>query len=121
VTSFLTKQFRFTLALADLVHKAKQLGYKPKLVYVYRDPEWQKVLVARGASRTLNSRHCINLAGDLYLFTQNDKLIEDYETYKVLGDWWEKLGEDFVWGGDWDRNDATQHSLVDSVHFEVKP
>lgn len=119
--SLLPKQFRFTLALADLIYKAKQLGYFPKLVDVYRDPEWQKVLVQRKASKTLNSRHTVNLAADLYLFNAGGRLIEAYAEYKKLGDFWEAMGEDHVWGGDWDRNDATSHSLVDSVHFEIKP
>jgi hypothetical protein len=125
-TSLLLKQTRFTLAVANLIHMAVSLGYRAKLTDVYRDPEWQKILVQRGKSKTTKSRHNVNLAADLHLFEQDGRWLDgkhksDYKAYKQLGDWWEELGPDYVWGGDWDRDDSTPHSFVDMVHFEVVP
>lgn len=115
-----TDQHRFSRDMTKLLTYAFKLGIEVSIGEVYRDPEWQKVMVQRGKSRTLNSRHTLKLAVDLFLFRELDKshpgleFDQAFATYEKLGTYWESLGPGHVWGGRWP-------TLRDSVHFELTP
>jgi peptidoglycan L-alanyl-D-glutamate endopeptidase CwlK len=102
----------FSQDYALLLQKAEELGYEVTLGEVYRDPEWQQVMVRRGKSKTLNSRHQKRLAADIFLW-KDDNVTWDNADYEELGQWWESLSESHVWGGSW--------RMKDSVHFEIRP
>jgi len=106
------KQRFFSQHLALLIQRAAQLGYEVTMGDVYRDPEWQQVMVRRGKSKTLESRHLKRLAVDLFLW-KDDNVTWDCDDYQPLGEWWENLSPAHVWGGSW--------KMRDCVHFEVHP
>lgn len=82
-----------------------------------RTVERQRQLVAKGASRTMNSRHLTGHAVDLAA-TLDGEVRWDWPLYGTLaghmklaaGD----LGTIMVWGGDW-------RSFRDGPHFEIDP
>ncbi len=80
-----------------------------------RTKERQKLLVASGASQTMNSRHLTGHAVDLAA-TLNGKVSWDWPLYKRLADIMkqeaDELGVSIVWGGDW-------RSFKDGPHFEL--
>lgn len=75
-----------------------------------------KLLKSRKLSRTLRSSHANRLAIDFNFFIQG-QLTYDFHIVKVLGDYWESLHEDNVWGGDFNKNDK-KDGFVDTPHFE---
>lgn len=75
-----------------------------------------KLVKARKLSRTLRSKHQDRLAVDFNYFIQ-DKLTYDFSKIKILGDYWESLHPDNVWGGDFNK-DGIANGFVDTPHFE---
>jgi len=72
-------------------------------------------------SKTLESRHGVRLAVDFNIFI-GDRLTNSPKEIKPLGDFWESLHTDNVWGGDWDRDDnLDEETFTDPYHFEMKP
>jgi hypothetical protein len=72
----------------------------------------------RKLSKTLNSKHADRLAIDLNFFVDG-KLTYDFDTVKAIGDYWESLHPDNVWGGDFNKNDIAD-GFVDTPHFEMR-
>ena len=103
-------QNEFTFLLATFILWCKAQGYKIVLVDTYRDPQWQKILLDRGRSKTLHSKHCDKLAADIVLFDGDE--LADPEKYKPLGEYWKSLDYRCVWGGDWT-------SFPDANHFQL--
>jgi peptidoglycan L-alanyl-D-glutamate endopeptidase CwlK len=88
-----------------------------------RTRERQAELVARGASRTMNSRHLTGHAVDLAYWLddgdghpENGEIRWDWPLYARLGEVVKQaareLGVAIVWGGDWT-------SFRDGPHFEL--
>ncbi|VVE35420.1 M15 family metallopeptidase [Pandoraea fibrosis] len=80
-----------------------------------RDAARQAVLVRRGVSRTLNSRHLTGHAVDLAAWV--DGTVKwDWPLYEQIANAMrlsaEELGVSLVWGGDW-------KTLKDGPHFEL--
>ena len=88
-----------------------------------RTLERQRELVARGASKTLRSRHLTGDAVDLVVW--NDTIDwNDIAGYKAIGAAMlqaaKELGVTLRWGADWDSDgDHYDESFVDWVHFEL--
>ena len=80
-----------------------------KIVELYRTPKRQAVLVKKGFSKTLNSKHLCGLAIDLAIIKEG-RYITDIKEYRPLGEFWKTLNG--IWGGDW--------KIKDGVHFELK-
>ena len=59
------KQTRFAGMLGMLLRKAGELGYPVLILELYRSLETQKGYVARGVSKTLNSKHLFGLSVDI--------------------------------------------------------
>lgn len=80
-----------------------------------RTTEEQKVLFAKGATKTMNSRHLTGHAIDLAPAV-NRELRWDWPLFYPMADAMKKaageLGVDLVWGGDWP-------TFRDGPHFEL--
>ena len=80
-----------------------------------RTPERQKVLMAAGASKTLNSRHITGHAVDLGAWV-DDEVRWDWPLYnqiaKAMKEAAAELNVPIVWGGDW-------KTFKDGHHFEL--
>lgn len=80
-----------------------------------RTMEKQKLMVAKGASKTLNSRHLTGHAVDLAAMV-GDEVRWDWPLYhrlaKTMKDAAAELGVPIEWGGDW-RN------FKDGPHFQL--
>ena len=78
-----------------------------------RNIERQRQLVAKGASKTMNSRHITGHAVDMVPWPVD---WNDLERFKVVSeamkDAAEELNIPIVWGGDW-------KSFYDSPHYEL--
>lgn len=70
----------------------------------------QKEYIRTGRSKTLNSLHLSKLAIDLAIF-HNGKWLQDRDSLKKYGAFWEGLNPDNEWGGDW-------VSIPDCPHFQ---
>lgn len=123
---------------------AKLKGVHPDLVYVIkvalelgiidfsvieglRTLETQKLYVAKGVSKTLNSKHIIQSDGyghavDLYPYPIDMKKVnkcnaQEIAKFGVLAGVIKAVaknaGIDIIWGGDWE-------SLFDAPHFEIR-
>lgn len=88
-----------------------------------RTLERQKTLVAKGKSKTMNSRHLTGHAVDLAPYPVNGDFdedgilnIEDWDAYYPVADAMKQaasdLGIPLVWGGDW-------KSFPDGPHYEL--
>lgn len=82
-----------------------------------RDRERQKKLVAKGASRTMNSRHLHGGAVDFHILNKDGTANWDFDNYRRV--WNEailpaarELGVDVEWGGDW-------KTLRDGPHVQL--
>ncbi len=112
---------------ARLVVFANAIGTPIVCLEWWRTKERQAVLVARGASRTMNSAHIIGMARD-YCFLAD--LLDDgtlnytADQYKALGEFWEEMSDDeyeCIWGGRFGDNPATPKiEGWDAGHFEVR-
>lgn len=105
--------------------------YDVKVICGARTVEEQKALVAKGASKTMNSRHIVRVgesfcrAVDVITFPVN---WGDWKSHYYLGGIIKgiaiekgiKTGRDALrWGGDWDSdNDFKDQRFNDLVHFE---
>lgn len=123
------RQSIFIQNVAKLIQYAFANGIELTAGEMLRTQEQQAIYVKTGRSKTMNSRHLIKLAVDFYffvggkmLFQDKAKYIEDVMIIKKLGDYWESLHPDNVWGSDWDRDDnLTEETFRDPYHFEMKP
>ena len=102
------KQIKFALMLGRLLIYASIAKIPVKIVELYRTPKRQLVLVKKGFSKTLNSKHLCGLAIDLAIIKEG-RYITDIGEYEPLGAFWEGIGG--VWGGRW--------KIKDGVHFEL--
>ena len=102
--------------MVAIVHRAAELS--PVYFVVtegLRTVQRQAELVAKGASRTMNSKHLTGRAVDVAAFP-NNKLSWELRYYKTISEAFKQaareLGVKIRWGGDW-------KSFVDSPHFEL--
>ena len=104
------KQRVFTLAVAQLIEHAYELGYEVSLGDAYRDPRvfGNHGNRRKGAYGRKTSLHKLRLAIDLNLFRDGEYLAETADHAK-LGLWWQENDELAVWGGDW--NDGNHYSF----------
>lgn len=107
--SLLQKQFRFARSEALLIQQANKMGYDVTKGDAYRDPRvFGKQGERKGYGQAL-SAHKNRLATDLNLF-RNGKYLALTEDHRKLGEWWESLGQDYVWGGRFD--DGNHYSII---------
>lgn len=115
------KQAKFLEMDARLVLYAADVLHDPIVCLEWlRSREQQAINVARGASKTMNSKHLLGLAKD-YCFLSDLKddgrINYSPDKYRPLGEYWESLGG--RWGGRF--GDIPQTEKIegwDSGHFE---
>lgn len=83
----------------------------------------QKLLVAKGASQTMNSRHLTGHAVDLAAYVGNS-ISWNAVLYHSIKDAMfkaaDELGVKIRWGGDWDCDgDSGDEKFFDGPHFEL--
>lgn len=114
------KQVLFNAMLAKLILKAAELNTPIFILELYRSLETQKVYVARGVSKTLDSKHLLGLAADIVFLPDvkdDGKVNYSPEKYKALGLFWESIGG--RWGGRFGDDPFTEKiEGWDSGHFE---
>lgn len=115
------RQQLFTFNIHLLIEFAYKNGFCLTFGEVYRTEEQQKIYFETGRSKTMNSRHLQRLAVDFNIFKDGILLNKPIDI-KPLGDFWESLNTDNVWGGDWDRdNNLDEETFKDPYHFELRP
>ena len=113
------KQRIFSRNVARLIVYAYQNGLELTFGEAYRTIEQQMLYVQSKRSQTMNSMHLQRLAVDFNVFSKGN-LTYDWETIKILGDYWESLDPKNRWGGDWNNNEI-KDGFIDSPHFEMQP
>tara|TARA_R100000152_G_C6603153_1_gene59551 strand:+ start:25 stop:408 length:384 start_codon:yes stop_codon:yes gene_type:complete len=86
-----------------------------------RTVDRQKMLVAQGKSKTMNSKHLTGKAVDVapYPIDWNDRERFTYFAGYVMGIA-AKMGIKLRWGGDWDRDTQVKDNNFDDLpHFEI--
>ena len=97
--------------LADLIKYADSQDMGVTGGDWWRSEEEQTRLFNAGYSKVMTfGFHQRRLAVDLNIFI-NDVYTADDKYYKILGDYWESLDQDNIWGGRW----LTIH---DKFHFQ---
>lgn len=91
------KQRRFTRLVGLLIEFAYAQGFELTFGEAWRTPE-QAMLNAQAGKGIAQSVHIDRLAVDFNLF-QDGKYLTDTEAHKPLGQYWESLAADCVWGG----------------------
>ena len=97
------QQWRFCLLTSYLIQFANLKGYHVRYDDTYAT-----------SGHKINSKHYHHLAVDLPLFKVEDdgkiKYFTKTEDYKFLGDYWEGLDPECVWGGRWDDGNHFQYT-----------
>lgn len=105
------KQSIFVREVADLIQFATKEGYEFTFGEAYRSKEEAERL-ANADKGIKNSLHTVKLAIDLSLF-KGGKYLTNTESYRFLGEYWEKKSVDglqFCWGGRF--NDGNHFSIA---------
>lgn len=114
------KQVLFLQNFAKLIIWANsQPGYEVTAGELYRTEEQHAYNLKHGKTLAKRSKHQDRMAGDLNLFI-NGVYQTDTKAYKPLGDYWNSLHKDNVWGGDFNDNGIYDDRFLDGNHFEIK-
>lgn len=106
--------------LQDLCHRLIAM-WDFTVVYGLRTQSEQAELVARGLSKTMNSKHLTGKAVDLapYPIDWNDTKRFYYFAGMVMA-LAAEMGIKLRWGGNWDMDyDLNDNTFMDLVHFEL--
>lgn len=117
ISTLLGDQFAFSESVGKLINFALSLGYTCSLKECYRTPEQQEIYLMQGKTKTRSSQHQRGLAIDICFF-QKGQWLTKFEDLKEIGKFWQNLGPDFRWGGDWNRS-GKQADFFDAIHFEL--
>lgn len=104
------KQKRFTLMVAQFIEWIYQNGYEVTFGDAYRDPRVFGIVGEKKGYGHKKSNHKKRLAIDLNLF-KDGKYLTQTEDYREIGEYWESLSEDTVWGGRFKNSDGNHFSL----------
>lgn len=115
MSDLVREQSVFLLHVCELIRKAGELGFSASGGELYRTPEQQALHVRNGRSTTMSSQHLKRMAIDLNFFRDGTDgrplLVQDVETLRPLGQYWESLDGANRWGGHWTN-------FKDTPHFE---
>jgi hypothetical protein len=124
------RQSLFCKNIGLLIIYAYNRGFELTFGEADRTEYQQREYVRTGRSQTMNSAHLERLAVDFNIFIGGRLLMAaglskaEYERelwiIKTIGDYWESLHSDNVWGGDWNRNNILDERFKDPYHFEMK-
>ena len=117
------KQAIFWQYVGMLIVKAGILKTPIVILEWTRTPQQQALNVAKGASKTMKSKHLEGLAIDIAFL---DDLMDDGtlnytpDAYKMLGEYWESLDPNCRWGGRFgDDPNTDKIEGWDSGHYEL--
>lgn len=105
-------QWRFLRDVARLINFAESLGYKLTGGELLRTQEQQDIYLADGKTQVKHSRHQDKMAIDLNLFVRGEIRWNKCPEWENLGEFWEGLHPNNVWGGNF-------KTLHDPYHFET--
>lgn len=108
----------FTQNIGKLIGYAHEMGFGLTFGHAWRSVEEQERLLQAGLSKTRNSRHLDRLAVDFNVFLKGELCLE-WQSIKILGDYWESLNPKNRWGGDWNGNEV-KDGFIDCPHFEME-
>lgn len=110
-----SKQKVFTKNVVKLIDFAHSLGFDITLGEATRRQMVQDHYLKTGKSTVKYSQHQKKLAIDLNFFYSGKYITGDNAKgiLQVVGDYWESLHDDNVWGGNW-------KTFVDTPHFEMR-
>lgn len=116
----------FSKNVGLLIGFAYENGFELSFGEVARTLAQQQIYFDTGRSQTMRSKHLNRLAVDFNIWYQGRLLFvnpvdypQDVMICKKLGDYWESLDEENIWGSDWDRDDnLLEHTLKDPYHFQ---
>lgn len=111
-------QWEFLQDIAMLIMFAWHKNIKLTGGELQRTEEMQRIYLAQKKTKTLNSQHLKKLAIDFAVFKPGEDVpTYDWDSIKVLGDYWESLNPLNRWGGDFNK-DNIKNGFIDSPHFE---
>lgn len=110
------KQQRFSFLVGQLLLWVGNRGWGVTFGEAYRTPE-QAALNAQKGTGIANSLHTKRLAIDLNLF-KDGVYKTNSEDYKEMGEYWESLDTDCVWGGRF--KDSRGNPKPDGNHFSLR-
>ncbi|ORM68536.1 hypothetical protein HA48_20340 [Pantoea wallisii] len=88
-----------------------------------RSLERQRMLVAKGLSKTLNSKHLTGEAVDLVPLIKGHLTWEDRAAFRLIRnamfDAASKQDVQIRWGGDWGKYSENDNPFYDGAHFEL--
>ena len=116
ISTILGDQFEFSLAVARFILFVNAHDCRCSLKECYRTQEQQDIYLQLRKTKTRNSQHLKGLAIDICIFRRGQWLTT-YAELKEFGEYWQRLGADFRWGGDWNRT-GQQSDFYDGIHFE---
>ncbi len=105
------EQMAFTHDVVKLLAYVIGMGWGVTFGEVWRTEAQQKIYVAEGKSKTMNSYHRKRLAVDLNFYTPEGLLTYKREDLERFGAFWEGLNPLNRWGGNF-------KSILDTNHFE---
>jgi hypothetical protein len=110
MASLVDAQWAFLKDVATLIQFIESEGDMATGGELQRTLYQQQENIRKGVSKTLNSLHLSKLAIDLAIF--HDGLwLQDRDSLKKYGDFWQGLHPDNEWGGSW-------VSFPDIPHFQ---
>ena len=104
-------QWEFLQDIAKLIDFAETNDLKLTAGEMFRTDYQHRENLRQGLSKVLRSRHQDRLAFDLNLFVNGEPQWSYCDEWELLGEYWESLHEDNVWGGRWQE-------IKDFYHFE---
>ncbi len=110
MSGLLDRQQLFARMVPRLIDKAHELGYAVTLGDAYRDPRVFGEIGTKLGYGHPKSGHKQRLAIDLNLF-RDGAFLSSTEAHTPLGEWWERQGEGFAWGGRFATPDGNHYSL----------
>ena len=94
-------QREFALHVAFLIQHINAAGYQCTFGDAFRDPRSHGKMGTEGVYGRAKSAHKQRLAVDLNLF-KDGAYLGSTEDHRPIGEYWEALHEDNVWGGRFD-------------------
>lgn len=119
MSEILKRQERFMYLLGMFIIEAYKRGYSLVGGELKRPDEMQALYIKSGKSKTSHSCHQDSVAVDISAF-KNGMYLKASEDYRELGELWESLDMDCVWGGRFGDNPDTKESEGwDGNHFQL--
>ena len=106
------KRIKFMKLIGKLLCYADEQGIDVICYSFHRTQKQQDLLYEWGKSKVRRSKHQDWLAMDLAVVKGGEVVWERIPEYDKLGEYWESLDPECVWGGRW-------KSLEDIYHFEL--